>query len=409
MTMKPKTTVLSLPNGLRVVHRLVPGSPVAHTGVTVRAGSRNELTPDEFGLAHFVEHTIFKRTRRRSSWHIINRMESVGGELNAFTTKEDTTVYSSFPKGALSRALDLIADLVLNSRFPDSELDKERDVICDEINSYLDSPADAVYDDFEDLLYAGSPLGHNILGTLESVGAIDGTMCRRWLDRYYVAPNMVAFYAGPTGVDAFMRRAEKTLGALSPRPADDGSTAVVTGVPFVTERSVDSHQAHTVMGCSVADLTEKERMAMTLLANIIGGPGMNSTLNVSMRERRGLVYNVESTLSTWRDATMFTTYFGTDPGDNGLCVELVSAELKHQAESAMSARQLAGARKQYLGQLVLGRANTENSIIGTARTILLRGYALTADEIAARLNALTPDDLRAAAARLTPLSRLTLR
>lgn len=408
--MNRQPTFFTLSNGLRVVHIHLPGATVAHVGVAVRAGSRDELTEDEFGIAHFVEHTIFKGTRRRSSWHIINRMEAIGGELNAFTTKEDTVIYSTFPKSGLSRALDLMADLVCNSRFPSAELDRERQVVCDEIDSYLDQPADAVYDDFEDILYAGTPLGHNILGTEQSVKVLDGERCRRWLDRYYVASNMVAFYLGPTCAEMFRRRAETTLGAVSGDVSSPKRiTTVSVDVPqFAINRKIDSHQSHTVMGARMPRLEEQDRAALALLTNILGGPGMNSILNIELRERRGLVYNVESTATLWSDTTMFTTYFGTDADDTGLCVRLVTDAIKRMADAPMTARRLAAAKKQYIGQLVLARDNNENHIISIARTLLSRGNSFDPYHTDELIKGLTADDLVTAARRLTTLSRLTL-
>lgn len=399
----------TLKNGLKVVHLLVPRASVAHFGVAVRAGSGDELTAAESGLAHFVEHTIFKGTQRRSSWHIINRMENVGGELNAFTTKEDTVVYTAFPKGALARAVDLVVDLVLNSRFPAAEIDKEREVICDEINSYLDSPADAVYDDFEDLLYAGSPLGHNILGTVESVKAIDSKMCRSWMSRHYHAGNMVAFYAGPMGFDTFIRRMSPVLEAIPDGTGKDVSRPVSVGCErFDITRNIDTHQAHTVLGCALPRFESQQRMTLALLTNMLGGPGMNSVLNVALRERRGLVYNVESTVSNWHSTTMFTTYFGTDPQDNMRCVGLVNDEIARIADGSVDARRLAAVRKQYRGQLTLGQENVENRIIGIARAILLHGNALSSAEVEKLLAGITPEAIREMAAAIQPLSRLTL-
>lgn len=412
-----QTTFHTFNNGLRVVHMHVPGALVGHFGVAIGAGSANE-TPDCFGLAHFVEHTIFKGTQRRSSWHIINRMESVGGELNAFTTKEDTVVYSAFPKGSLIRAVELICDLVLNSRFPTTEIDKERDVICDEINSYLDSPSDAVYDDFEDMTYAGTSLGHNILGTIESVRQIDSTLCRSWLDHFYVAPNMVAFYAGSVAVDTFVKRVSNLLESFNPiagnkeplflAPQDQELMQCSQIEPFKISRPTETHQAHTVVGKALHALHGRDRLIYALLTNILGGPGMNSLLNIALRERRGLVYNVESALTNWRNTSLFTTYFGTDPCDNEKCLRLVEKEVQRVADGYMSERRLAAAKKQYRGQLLLSRENVENRVIGVARALLLRGKVYTMSETDALLAAITPSDISAAASSLLPLSALTL-
>lgn len=410
-------TTLGLDNGLTVIHLHIPRYRAEHFGVAVRAGSCDETRAKEHGLAHFVEHTIFKGTRRRSSWHIINRMEAVGGEINAFTTKEDTVIYSTFPKGALCRAVDLIVDLILNSQFPSSEIEKEREVICDEINSYLDSPSDAVYDDFEDVLYGGTPLGHNILGTVGSVKNITGDMCREWLDRHYRASNMVAFYAGSMAEDTFLRKVTPLLSTLPAGKADaENAVARLSDVPdlgadpFVKEKVAGGiHQAHTVMGRAMEAVDVGERITLALLTNILGGPGMNSLLNVDLRERKGLVYNVESTLTNWRDSTMFTTYFGTDPEDNVRCMKLVEANIDAVANGFINARRLAAARKQYRGQLVLARENIENRVIGVARSVLLHGYALTAERTDSILENITPESVAAAARRLLPLSALTFR
>ena len=403
-------SVITLDNGLKAVHLRVPGSAVGYTGVVVRAGSRDELSPREFGLAHFVEHTLFKGTTRRSSWHIINRMEAVGGELNAYTTKENTVVYTAFPRRHLGRALELIADLITSSCFPETEVNREREVIADELNSYLDSPADAVLDDFEDKLFEGSGLGHNILGTLDSVSSITSADCRRWLDRYYAADNMVAYYAGPLGLDAFVRQLEQYFGALPVksdiRPRTNRGEATVTGHHFDCHRPIDSHQAHVVMGTSLPLLDYENRLSLALLTNILGGPGMNSKLNVALRERRGLVYTVESSMTNWTDSTMFSTYFGTDPEDLDKCITLVKDTIASLAAAPLTHRALLAAQKQYLGQLVLARENVENRVQGIARSVLAGYPVLTPAEVSGRVKAVTPEALRDTAIRLTQLSCL---
>ena len=404
-----KLTQHKLDNGLTVVHLHVPRALVGHFGVAVRAGSSGETDASQFGLAHFVEHTLFKGTAKRSSWHIINRMESVGGELNAFTTKEDTVVYTTFPRGSVRRAVELVTDLILNSRFPAKEIDKEREVICDEINSYRDTPADAVYDDFEDLLYAGHPLGHNILGTIDSVRDITGEMCRTWLNTHYVASNMVVFYAGAASADSFLRTASPYINMI---PADQPKKPKVpvfsTVAKFEKTHITDSHQAHTVLGCALPKPDLHQRINLALLTNMLGGPGMNSLLNVSLRERRGLVYTVESSLSNMTDTTMFTTYFGTDPEDNARCIGLVCDEIDRLSQHGISPRRLAAAKKQYRGQLLVARDNIESRIIGVARSLLLHGYTISLSETDALLASITPATIaRAASAIHANLSYLT--
>ncbi len=394
---------------MRGVHVHIPRATVGYCGVAVRAGSRDELIGNgEAGLAHFVEHTIFKGTQRRSSWHILNRMEAVGGELNAFTTKDDTVVYTVFPRGNVNRALELVADLTLHSRFPAAELDKEREVVSDEIDSYLDSPSDAVFDDFEDIIFADTPLGHNILGTTDTLAGFDSKKCRSWIDRYYTANRMVVFYAGGVGVDTFVAKATQYFADVPCDKGIDFERVTVSNAIVNLQRNIDSHQAHTVMGTALPQMSLQERTTAALLSNILGGPGMNSLLNVDLRERRGLVYNVEASTTIFADCGEFMVYFGCDPHDTEKCAQLVKQNIEDIAQHQLSARKLAAAKKQYLGQLILANENRENRAIAVARATLKRGTVLTRDEIIAAINAVSSADLSAMAAQFTNLSTLTL-
>lgn len=406
---KITTTYLTLENGLRCVHVHEPGAMVGYCGVAVRAGSRDEdVNAGEAGLAHFVEHTIFKGTRRRTSWHIINRMEAVGGELNAFTTKEDTVVYSAFSRANLGRALELVADLIINSQFPKVQLDREREVVCDEIDSYLDQPSEAVFDDFEDLIFAGDSLGHNILGTKESVMNLTSEDCRNWLNKYYNVSHVILFYAGSSGVNKFRAEAEKYFSEL---PA--GSPVAVREslgfFPLFDEhRVIDSHQSHVVMGAGLQTCSMAERTVLALLTNIVGGPGMNSLLNVSLRERRGLVYNVEASTTMFSNGGEFTIYFGCDPGDVPLCRQIVERQIADLAEHPLSERCLSAAKKQYLGQLILADDNRDNRAIAIARATLFRGKALTSGEMTELVRDVSAESLRQAAEKVSRLSVLTM-
>ncbi|MDE5922608.1 MAG: insulinase family protein, partial [Muribaculum sp.] len=251
-------TYHTLSNHLRVVHRHCD-SRVECCGLCVMAGSRNEQ-PEQFGLAHFVEHTIFKGTDRRRSWHIINRMEAVGGELNAFTSEESTTIYSSFPAGNLSRAVELIADLVSRSRFPEAEIDREREVVLDEVASYLDSPAEAIFDDFNELLFAGSGLGHNILGTEKTIKTFTSATCRDFLDKYYTPGNMVFFYMGPTPPKRVAAVAERYIGHFSHPDTPVNRVKPPDVDSFDIYRDLHTHQAHTVIGARIPGMfSDKNR------------------------------------------------------------------------------------------------------------------------------------------------------
>ncbi len=394
-------------NGLRMVHIAMPRAVVGYMGVMVRVGSRDE-GENARGLAHFVEHTIFKGTRRRSSWHIINRMEAVGGEINAYTTKEETTVYSVFPSGNLPRAAELIADLVINSQFPERELNKEREVVADEIDSYLDSPADAVFDDFEDLIFSNSAIGHNILGTKEALAGFDSQTCRSYLSKWYVPGNMVAFYAGNLSAERAFSVIEKAFDQLQGDTPQSPRIFPEILPQFNVHKEIESHQCHTIMGSRIGGFDAPERFKVALTTNIIGGPGMNSLLNIALREHRGLVYNVEASTGIFSDCGEFTVYYGCDPSDNALCSRLVTETIIKVADGYITPRRLERAKKQYLGQLVIASENLENRILGATRQTLLRGHAASASKTIEAIRAITTEDIATTAQSLLPLSSLIL-
>lgn len=407
MMKKQTLSYHTAPSGLRMVHLHVPGAAVGYCGVVTRVGSRDEDRAHR-GLAHFVEHTIFKGTSRRSPWHIINRMEAVGGELNAYTTKEETVVYSAFPSGNLARAAELIADLVCNSQFPARELDKEREVVADEIDSYLDSPSEAVYDDYEDLLFAGSRLGHNILGTREALSTFDSATCRDYLRRWYVPGNMVAFYAGNQSADRVFAQFDKAFADVA-GPTPKAVRRVPEAVaPFSDYHTIESHQCHTVVGARVGGMNSDDKYSQALLTNILGGPGMNSLLNVALRERRGLVYSVEASTGIFSDCGELVVYYGCDPDDNALCLQLVKDTIASVADGYMTPRRLEAAKKQYLGQLIIASENLESRILGIARQVLYLGEATLPAKVIDSIRAVSVGQISSLAASLAPLSALTL-
>ncbi len=397
--------VIPLGGGLRLVHIHNRQTGAAVFGAGIRAGSSDETT-DCYGLAHFVEHTIFKGTRRRSSWHINNRMESVGGELNAFTTKESTVVYTVFPATETARAVELVADLTINSCFPARELDKEREVVVDEINSYLDSPSDAVFDDFEDLFFAGSGLGHNILGTPESVAGLGTAQCLGFLNRYYRAGNMVLFYSGPVASERVARLAERYFSALAGGGGDVRRGSVPVNERFDSVRCLPVHQSHVVAGARVPASGLHERYAAAMFANIVGGPGMNSLLNVELREHRGLVYSVEAGTTFFSDAGLLTVYFGCDPEDRGLCMRLCRGVFARLADGMTPVR-LEKARKQYLGQFAIAGENNENRILAAARSTLFRGTPVSDAEVVEAVASVTTYDIAAVARAMLDASVLS--
>lgn len=398
--------ILTLPGGLRLVHIHQRMAGAGIFGIAVGAGSADDGAGNE-GLAHFVEHTIFKGTLRRSSWHIINRMETVGGELNAFTTKEETVVYSIFPSGNAPRAIELIADLAVGSQFPDHELDKEREVVTDEINSYRDTPSEAIFDDFEEYAFAGSSLSHNILGSPDSVRHLSGADCRRFLSDNYRRRNVVVFYSGPQSaahIEALVGRYFAGLpeGDKINRRSDDG----VSFHSFDRTEVLDGHQTHAVLGAVGPGLLNPNRHAMSLLANIAGGPGMNSLLNVELRERRGLVYSVEASTAMFRNCGLMTVYFGCDADDLARCRRICSKVFGDIADGRFTAQKLEKAKKQYIGQLAIASENMENRIMAAARAALFRNEAPGFGAAAGAIHDISIDQIRIIAESMTNASAL---
>ena len=399
----------TLPNGLAMVH-VATMSQVAWCGLAVNAGSRDE-DEGQYGLAHFVEHTIFKGTLHRRSWHILNRMESVGGELNAYTTKEGTMLYSVFPEQHLKRAIDLLADLVQWSVFPQEELDRERDVVLEEAASYRDTPSDAVFDDFEDLMFVGSQLGHNILGVKEDLERLTSEDCMRYLKTLYVPTNMAFFSVGPERPERVFSMVERYFGAMSHSVAERHRSVPPTVAPFKQVIEIGTHQAHTVVGARVPDRNSPLRYAVMLLNNILGGPGMNSLLNVELRERRGYVYSVESTLTLLSDCGWISIYLGCDPDDVRSSMRVIDRITNRLSNELLPERRLDAYKRQYCGQLVVAADSAEFLAMNAGRGLLYRGQVATPDETIARIQAVTPEDIAQAAAYLSAekLSSLTFK
>lgn len=293
----------TLPNGLRIIHEPTL-SKVAYCGFAIDAGTRDEAE-NEQGMAHFVEHLIFKGTEKRKAWHILNRMENVGGDLNAYTNKEETVVYSAFLTEHLERALELLGDIVFHSTFPQHEIEKETEVIIDEIQSYEDTPSELIFDDFEDMIFRNHPLGRNILGKPELLRSFHTEDVLSFTRRYYQPGNMVFFVQGQYDFKKIIRLAEKYLSDIPAMEVNNHRVPPPLYVPEHLTIAKDTHQAHVMIGSRGYNAYDDKRTALYLLNNVLGGPGMNSKLNVSLRERRGLVYNVESNLTSYTDTGAF--------------------------------------------------------------------------------------------------------
>lgn len=390
----------TLPNGLRVVFMPI-ASQVAYCGLSINAGSRDEQ-PGQLGLAHFVEHTIFKGTRHRKAWHILNRMERIGGELNAYTTKENTTVYSIFPSRYLDRAAELIADLIAYSIFPEREVMREREVVLDEAASYRDSPSEAVYDDFEDMIWAGSQLGHNILGVEEDLRTFTGSDCHRYLSELYVPGNMVFFVLGALKPQAVFRTVEKHLGCLNhPMPRRSRKAPEVLPV-FREERQMGLHQAHTIYGAPVCSMHDERRYALLLLNNMLGGPGMNSLLNIAIRERRGYAYTVESAATLFSDCGVLQVYFGSDLCHVKPSIRVIGDIIDRLASKPLTERALDAAKKQFIGQLVVASDNNEALALSVGKSFLYHGKVESNAATAEHIAAVTAPQLMDAASLILP-------
>ena len=394
--------IATLPNGLRIIHLPSPSS-VVYCGIGIAAGSRHEAAGEE-GVAHFCEHMSFKGTRRRSAIQILNCLESVGGDLNAFTNKEDTTFYAAVQKEHFSRAVDLLTDIVFCSQYPQHEVEHEVDVICDEIESYNDSPAELIYDVFENQLFKGHPLGHNILGTREQVQHFTSQHAFNFTSRYYRPDNAIFFVYGDINFSQLLKRLEVRGERLEVReyyqPQNPQQDISLTShlSPLTSENP--HHQAHVMLGCQSFSYDDERRMPLFLLNNILGGPGMNARLNLKLREQHGLVYTVESSMASYSDTGVWSVYFGCDHHDVKRCIRLVNRELDRMMQTPLSPRQLAAAKRQLKGQLTIAADNREQFALDMAKHFLHCGKERSLNELIAQIDAITASQLQDVAQQL---------
>ena len=462
-----KYNTYTLDNGLRIIH-LPSDSQVVYCGYQINAGTRNE-EPGEEGLAHFCEHVTFKGTERRKAWHILNCLESVGGDLNAYTNKEGTVYYSAILKEHIARAVDLLSDIVFHSVYPQAEIDKEVEVICDEIESYNDSPAELIYDEFENILFKGSPLGHNILGTAEQVRAFKTEDALRFTQKLYRPDNAIFFAYGDIDFKKLVKLIQKALGecpkgrelacsadcksAETPTEeriaektptkeriaektptkeriteetptgetpteemeAGDANHKVqssmfnvqskVAGQTIVMQKN--THQAHVMIGTQAYDVNDDRRMPLYLLNNMLGGPGMNAKLNLALREHNGLVYTVESTMVAYGDTGTWSIYFGCDEHDVKRCLRLVRKELDKFMQKPLSDAQLKAAKKQIKGQIGVACDNRENFALDFGKSFLHYGWEKNVDRLYEQVDEITTAQIQAVAQELFDKDRLT--
>ena len=395
---------------------------VAYCGIAIDAGTRNEQ-PSEQGMAHFCEHIMFKGTQKRRAWHILNRMEAVGGDLNAYTNKEETVVYAAFMKEHLARATELIADVVFNSTYPQHEIDKEAEVIVEEIESYNDTPSELIFDEFEDIIFKGHPLGHDILGTKEKVRSFRTEDAIQFTQRLYRPERMVFFVFGNYAFERVKKTAEKYLQNHNSRSTLHVSPSTLHASPSTLHaspstfhasskgetivRNKGTHQAHVMMGCPAYPSNDKKRVALYFLNNLIGGPGMNSILNIALREHHGLVYTVESSLTNYTDTATFAIYFGCDAEDVEKCLRIVRKELDKLMQTPLTKRQFEAAMKQIRGQIGVACDNFENYALDMAKSFLHYNKFEGVEDTFQHLNQLTPELLQEVAQDLFSEQNLT--
>ena len=416
-----KYNTYTLDNGLRIIH-LPSDSKVVYCGYQINAGTRNE-EPGEEGLAHFCEHVTFKGTERRKAWHILNCLESVGGDLNAYTNKEGTVYYSAILKEHIARAVDLLTDIVFHSVYPQAEIDKEVEVICDEIESYNDSPAELIYDEFENIIFKGSPLGHNILGTAEQVRSFKTEDALRFTRKLYRPDNAIFFAYGDIDFKKLVRLLKKSFLSEERRVKSEKFNSPeaqtqfnIQHLTFNTQHSFEgqtivmqknTHQAHVMIGTRAYDVNDSRRMPLYLLNNMLGGPGMNAKLNLALREHNGLVYTVESTMVAYGDTGIWSIYFGCDEHDVKRCLRLVRKELVKFMQKPLSDAQLKAAKKQIKGQIGVACDNRENFALDFGKSFLHYGWEKNVDRLYEQVDEITAEQIQAVAQELFDKDRLT--
>lgn len=381
----------TLSNGIRCIFKQVK-SPVVYCSLTINAGSRDEK-PKEFGIAHFTEHSLFKGTAKRNATYINSTLERLGGELNAFTAKEETVIHATTLKGDFPKAAELISDIAFNSIFPEKEIEKEREVIIDEINSYKDSPPDMIYDEFEDMLFEGSELGHTILGTKTSVSKMTGYSIKSFTDRCYNTDNIVFAVSGNLSESNFQKYAERYFQDKRPSVRSFTREIPIARQPFSRTLNRHTHQAHCIIGARAYDHNHPKRISLSLLTNMLGGPAANSILNILLREKNGLTYNIDASYSPYSDTGVAAIYFGTDKDKVEKCIALINSALDRLKTTALTTRQLAAAKKQLTGQLAISMESKEGYILNAAKSYLVYDDVDAPAEIYRKIGGVTPSDI----------------
>ena len=381
----------TLKNGIRLIHKPTD-SPVGHLGILINTGSRDE-EEHEHGLAHFIEHSVFKGTKKRKAFHILSRIEDGGGELNAYTTKEETALFSTFLAEFYDRTAELLSDILFNSIYPERELQREKEVVNEEINSYKDSPSELIFDDFEELVFHGHPIARNILGTRKNLQNFNRESIFRFIENNYHTDQMVIGSVGKINFAHLVNLTEKYFGEAESKRRKNGRHRFEHYMPGNRIVQKNTFQAHCVMGNIAYDFAHPKRIAMVLLNNIIGGQAMNSRLNLALRERKGMAYNIESGYSAYSDTGLFNVYFGTDHENLAKATDLVLKEFKLLRNKKLGSVQLKKAQKQLIGQIAISTENREDLMLTIAKSFLVYNKVDPMRVIFQKIEAITADDL----------------
>jgi len=381
----------TLKNGIRLVHFRTNGM-IAHCGLIMNTGSRNEA-PDQHGMVHFIEHMLFKGTAKRKAYHILSCLDDTGGELNAYTTKEETAIHASVLKENFEKAVDIISDITFNSIFPEKEIEKEKDVIIEEINSYRDNPGELIFDDFEEMIFRNRPLGRNILGTPESVKSITRRRLNEFLHNNYNPAEMVFCSVGNIPDQKVLKLADKYLSSVPARKKSAVSTTKWSYKPSFIEKKKDTFQTHCMTGNIAYNIKDRRRLGMFLLNNILGGHGLNSRLNLSLREKKGLAYHVESNYNPYSDTGVFSVYFGTDRQNLEKSLDVVRSELAKLRNTKFGTIQLSKAKNQIKGYLARGYENHESLMLSLGKSLMIFNRIDSLEDICKKIDKISAENL----------------
>ena len=398
----------TLSNGIRLVHYRTSGE-VAYCGLMINAGSCDEeISLGEHGAAHFIEHMLFKGTKRRKAYHILSYLDSIGGELNAYTTKEETAIYSSLLKNDIERAFNIISDITFNSTFPTKEMEKEKDVIVEEINSYLDSPDELIFDDFEELIFKDEPIGRNILGTPQSVKEMDVSTLTNFINKNYHTDEMVLCTIGNIPSEKVLYLFKKYFGDIATHTGPKRAKMSHPYVPTTLTKKFNTFQTHCIIGNMAYSLEDDRRIGLVLLNNILGGQGLNSRLNLSLREKNGLSYSAESSYTPYHDTGVFTLYFDTDHDNLNRSIDISKSELEKLRSRPLGSNQLRKAKNQLKGYLARSYENYENLMLSLCKNFLVFGKIDPTEELYKKIDGITSEDLQDIANEIFDPNRLSV-